>query len=237
MNALICCGVKSLPSISSDQSVPMWRLTERMVRSTLVTAWRLATSPTSTSPFLANATTLGVVRLPSALAMTVGSPPSRTADDRVGGAEVDADRSCHVRSTSLDAALVVPLWIRRWGAQAVRSGVPGPAPRLGTCARWTHGAICLRHSSSRTESRWLNIPARGSRWPIWFSLPFRCAQGLSLRYSQALHRCTSVGALTESAHNRRASGGMPCDDPRTESAADCSQRPEQQFLFLPRSPL
>ena len=67
-----------LPSIVCDQSVPMWRLTDRMVRSTLVTACRLATSPTSTSPFLANATTDGVVRAPSALAMTVGSPPSRT---------------------------------------------------------------------------------------------------------------------------------------------------------------
>src|SRR3990170_7140986 len=64
--------------MSTFQSSPMWRFTDRMVRSTLVTAWRLATSPTSTSPFLANATTLGVVRLPSALAMTVGSPPSRT---------------------------------------------------------------------------------------------------------------------------------------------------------------
>src|SRR3954449_3000661 len=50
-----------------------------MVRSTLVTAWRLAISPTRTSPFLANATTDGVVRPPSAFAMTVGSPPSRTA--------------------------------------------------------------------------------------------------------------------------------------------------------------
>src|SRR4051812_34383311 len=57
----------------------MWRLTDRIVRSTLVTAWRLATSPTSTSPFFANATTDGVVREPSAFAMTVGSPPSRTA--------------------------------------------------------------------------------------------------------------------------------------------------------------
>src|SRR5258707_564218 len=38
-----------------------------------------ATSPTRTSAFLANATTDGVVREPSALAMTVGSPPSRTA--------------------------------------------------------------------------------------------------------------------------------------------------------------
>ena len=64
--------------MSTFQSVPMWRLTDRMVRSTLVTAWRLATSPTRTSPFLAKATTDGVVREPSALAMTVGSPPSRT---------------------------------------------------------------------------------------------------------------------------------------------------------------
>src|SRR4051794_31011505 len=50
-----------------------------MVRSTLVTAWFLADWPTRTSPFLANATTEGVVREPSELAMTVGSPPSRTA--------------------------------------------------------------------------------------------------------------------------------------------------------------
>ena len=57
----------------------MWRLTERIVRSTFVTACRLAISPTSGSPDLANATTDGVVRPPSAFAMTVGSPPSRTA--------------------------------------------------------------------------------------------------------------------------------------------------------------
>src|SRR5690242_1316329 len=57
----------------------MWRLTDRTVRSTLVTAWRLAISPTSTSPPLENATTDGVVRPPSAFAMIVGSPPSRTA--------------------------------------------------------------------------------------------------------------------------------------------------------------
>ena len=78
MNAEICCGVKFFSSMPIFQSVPMWRLTDRMVRSTLVTAWRLATSPTSTSPFLAKATTDGVVREPSALVMTVGSPPSRT---------------------------------------------------------------------------------------------------------------------------------------------------------------
>src|SRR3712207_8931963 len=79
MRALISCGVYFLPSISGDfQSVPMWRLTDRTVRSTLVTAWFLADWPTRTSPFLANATTDGVVREPSELAMTVGSPPSRT---------------------------------------------------------------------------------------------------------------------------------------------------------------
>ena len=57
----------------------MCRLTERMVRSGLVTAWRLATSPTSTSPVLERATTDGVVLAPSALGITVGSPPSRVA--------------------------------------------------------------------------------------------------------------------------------------------------------------
>jgi hypothetical protein len=77
--ALISCGVYFLSSIATLQSVPMWRLTEVMVRSTLVTAWRLAISPTSTSPVLENATTDGVVRDPSALAMTVGSPPSSVA--------------------------------------------------------------------------------------------------------------------------------------------------------------
>ena len=57
---------------------PMCRLTERMVRSGLVMAWRLATSPTSTSSDLEKPTTDGVVRAPSALGMTVGSPASRT---------------------------------------------------------------------------------------------------------------------------------------------------------------
>jgi hypothetical protein len=80
MRAEISCGVYCLPSMSAVfQSVPMWRLTEEMVRSTLVTACRLAGSPTSTSPSLLKATTDGVVRMPSAFAMTLGSPPSSTA--------------------------------------------------------------------------------------------------------------------------------------------------------------
>ncbi len=66
--------------MSSDfQLSPMWRLIERNVRSGLVIAWRFATSPTSTSPDFEKATTDGVVRAPSELGMTTGSPPSRTA--------------------------------------------------------------------------------------------------------------------------------------------------------------
>ena len=57
----------------------MKRLIEKTVFSGLVTAWRFATWPTSRSPFLVNATTDGVSRLPSGLVMTTGSPPSMTA--------------------------------------------------------------------------------------------------------------------------------------------------------------
>ena len=57
----------------------MKRLIEKMVCLGLVTAWRLATWPTRRSPSLVKATTDGVVRPPSALGMTTGSPPSMTA--------------------------------------------------------------------------------------------------------------------------------------------------------------
>jgi hypothetical protein len=58
----------------------MKRLIEKTVFSGFVTAWRFATCPTSRSPLpLANATTEGVVRLPSGLVMTVGLSPSMMA--------------------------------------------------------------------------------------------------------------------------------------------------------------
>ena len=58
---------------------PMKRLMEKMVFSELVMAWRLATWPTKRSPDLVKATTEGVVRLPSLLGITTGSPPSMAA--------------------------------------------------------------------------------------------------------------------------------------------------------------
>ena len=52
---------------------------EEMVLSGLVTACLLAVSPTSLSPSFLNPTTDGVVLIPSEFAITVGSPPSKTA--------------------------------------------------------------------------------------------------------------------------------------------------------------
>ncbi len=75
----ISCGEYAFPSMSARQSVPMWRLTEVMVRSGFMAAWRSAMAPTRRSPSLENATAEGVVRSPSALTMTSGCVPSTTA--------------------------------------------------------------------------------------------------------------------------------------------------------------
>src|SRR3954470_4869147 len=57
----------------------MRRLIEKIVFWGFVTCCRRAGAPTSRCPSFVNATTEGVVRPPSALGMTDGSPPSRTA--------------------------------------------------------------------------------------------------------------------------------------------------------------
>src|SRR5215211_163286 len=119
--------------MSTFQSVPMWRLTERMVRSTLVTAWRLATSPTRTSPPFANATTDGVVREPSALAMTVGSPPSRTlTTELVVPRSMPTARamgippgSCSVFRFGVEST---PRNFAAWHNSSSRFAVPSPRP-------------------------------------------------------------------------------------------------------------
>ena len=57
----------------------------------LVTACRLAGSPTRVSPLAVNATTDGVRRLPSWLGMTVDVAAFHHRDDAVGRPQVDAD--------------------------------------------------------------------------------------------------------------------------------------------------
>ena len=68
-----------MPSMGTRVSLPISRLTLATVRGALVTACRLAGSPTSRSPALVKATTEGVVRCPSALGITTDLPPSTTA--------------------------------------------------------------------------------------------------------------------------------------------------------------
>jgi hypothetical protein len=113
----------------------MWRLIEEIVRSGLVTACRFASWPTSRSPVFVKATTEGVVRLPSAFAMTVGLP-FHHGDDGIGGAEVDADDFCHgvlcVLSErpgpTFESARCGPL--RPCRLRSLKEGVPGTeAPR------------------------------------------------------------------------------------------------------------
>jgi len=95
VRAEISCAVYAFPSMSIDQFVPMWRLTERTVRSGLVIDWRFATSPTSTSPVFENATTEGVVRGAFGVGDDDRFAGLQDRNDRVGGAEVDADSLGH----------------------------------------------------------------------------------------------------------------------------------------------
>ena len=135
--------MNDLSSILVFQSVPMWRLTERMVRSTLVTACRLATSPTSTSPFLAKATTDGVVRAPSAFAMTVGSPPSRTATTEfvvprsIPTARAMVCTSSCVPATRPEGARVcaVVCWVRTRLSRCCKSVKQPESDQLNSCHR------------------------------------------------------------------------------------------------------
>ena len=90
-------GTILLSSLISPNLRPMNRLIEKMVFSGFVTAWRFATWPTSRSPPLANATTDGVVRPPSAFAMTTGASPSMTATTEFVVPEVDSDDLAQVR--------------------------------------------------------------------------------------------------------------------------------------------
>src|SRR5512141_2667144 len=79
-----------------------------MVRSGLVTAWRLAGWPTSRSPSSVNATIEGVVRMPSAFSMTFGVLPSMTATHEL----------VVPRSMPMTLPMVLPLNLRQAGRAA-----------------------------------------------------------------------------------------------------------------------
>jgi hypothetical protein len=81
-----------------------------MVFSGLVTAWRLAGWPTRISLLGVKATIEGVVRMPSAFAMTLACPPFHDRDAGIGGSEIDSDRlGCHVAvSSNAFAAPFIP---------------------------------------------------------------------------------------------------------------------------------
>ena len=88
-------GTIFISSLTSSYLRPMKRLIEKTVFSGLVTAWRLATWPTSRSPVFVNATTDGVSRPPSGLVITTGSPPSMTATTELVVPRVDSDDFAH----------------------------------------------------------------------------------------------------------------------------------------------
>src|SRR6476661_1937605 len=118
--------------MSIFQLVPMWRLTERMVRSGLVMAWRLATSPTRTSPFLAKATTDGVVRDPSALGMTTGSPASRTlTTELVVPRSIPTALGMGGHSPCGSPGLIPTAFRAADFPDVLRPGSPGDSDRLG----------------------------------------------------------------------------------------------------------
>ena len=72
-------SLRSRSTSGSSERRPIRRLIAKKVLVALVTACRLAGSPTSFSPSSVNATIDGVVFKPSALMMTFGVDPSMTA--------------------------------------------------------------------------------------------------------------------------------------------------------------
>src|SRR5580698_3705131 len=110
-----------------------------MVRSGLVMAWRLATSPTRTSPVLEKPTTDGVVRPPSAFGITTGSPASNT----------------------LTTELVVPRSI------PTAFGICCPSNCLLLVDNYNKSeCLCVnfsQHISNRCHAELVGLPCRGAR--------------------------------------------------------------------------
>src|SRR3954470_14445990 len=184
--------------MSADfQVVPISRLTLRMVRSTLVTAWFLADWPTRTSPFFAKATTDGVVREPSEFAMTVGSPPSRTVTT-----ELVVPRSIPTARAMGMASLPCTGWCRSlvWSARkpvaTLRRVHSTFLPRL------TAG-IATMFPGPRTDFR-LGLQSRPATAREGVQRGSRGYQGAFARF---VHRLPGMSLLC--APRRRDCGGAP----------------------------
>src|SRR5206468_436710 len=91
-----------------------------MVRSGLVTAWRLAGWPTRRSPSSVNATIEGVVRMPSAFSMTFGVLPSITATHEL----------VVPRSMPMTLPMVLTSYVLRQVGRALAAPVGGDSARL-----------------------------------------------------------------------------------------------------------
>src|SRR3954471_17110116 len=122
----------------------MKRLTEYSVASGFRIAWRLATWPTMRCPSSVNATTDGVVRLPSALGMTSALPPSMTAatTELVVPRSIPTAFAMTFSSVPGSGFVTGPrsgtAGARRLGAATTAGRAPGPgvkpAPELGRSA-------------------------------------------------------------------------------------------------------
>src|SRR5271155_2088952 len=126
----------------------MRRLTAKMVRSGLVTAWRFAGWPTSRSPSSVKATMDGVVRMPSAFSMTFGVLPSITATQ-----EFVVPRSIPM---TLPMVQILSLVAGRAGPE----GALNPTPyycqsRQGNPRRLPLAHIGGRHRPARQDCRWM----------------------------------------------------------------------------------
>src|SRR5262245_42741034 len=130
----------------------MKRLIEKMVWRGLVTACRLATWPTRRSPSFVKPTTDGVVRPPSALGMTTGSPPSMTATT-----ELVVPRSMPM---TLSAIYQISDW-RIGGLADFASRVPLVITRF-TTARTGRG-FCATLAGFGALNQWVS----GLRTPLW----------------------------------------------------------------------
>src|SRR5258706_14704085 len=103
---------------SSSNLRPMRRLMANRVFCGLVTAWRLAGWPTTTSPSLVKATIEGVVRSPSLFSITRGLPPSMMATH-----ELVVPRSIPI--TFAMGLLRRKIFCQKRDARATSSGWPG----------------------------------------------------------------------------------------------------------------